>query len=314
MLAQRGDGDGALREYAEAVRLKPSLVVAEYNWGSLLAERGALADGPAALRARARARSELRQGRQQPGMGARRAGSIERRGRTLPAGAPDRAGPDRRATTTWRSRARGARSPRRSARRVRERRCDSRRMSRAPVPTTPPCLAGRGRTGGGDRRVPRGGAVGADHGRDPHRAGAPSSRPHGEEAAAVREYRTALEERPASPDADKGLAWVLATANDTAIRDPAEAVRLAESAGAATGRTDPGALDTLAAAYAASGRASRTPPRRPSARSRWHAPPIAPTSPRRSTRASRAIGPESRRAMTTREDDLCRAVGACAAD
>ena len=49
------------------------------------------------------------------------------------------------------------------------------------------------------------------------------------------------------------LAWMLATTPESALRDPARAVRLAERARAET-PDDPGALDTLAAAYAAAQR------------------------------------------------------------
>jgi uncharacterized protein HemY len=49
------------------------------------------------------------------------------------------------------------------------------------------------------------------------------------------------------------LAWILATSSDDAIRNPAEAVSLAEHAAALTGRKVPSVLDTLGAAYAAAG-------------------------------------------------------------
>ena len=50
-----------------------------------------------------------------------------------------------------------------------------------------------------------------------------------------------------------GIAWVLATHPEPASRAPEEAVRLAERAAAATGYNNPVVLDTLGAAYAASG-------------------------------------------------------------
>ena len=49
------------------------------------------------------------------------------------------------------------------------------------------------------------------------------------------------------------IAWTLATHPDPKLRDPAEAVRLAERAAELTGRRDPVVLDTLAAAYAGAG-------------------------------------------------------------
>jgi len=49
------------------------------------------------------------------------------------------------------------------------------------------------------------------------------------------------------------LAWALATCPDPAVRNPAEAIQLAERARASAPRS-PSYLDTLAAAYAAAGR------------------------------------------------------------
>jgi len=50
------------------------------------------------------------------------------------------------------------------------------------------------------------------------------------------------------------LAWILATHSQDNIRNPAEAIRLAERACELTNQKDAGFLDTLAAAYAAAGR------------------------------------------------------------
>lgn len=69
---------------------------------------------------------------------------------------------------------------------------------------------------------------------------------------ALRHYRAALRagfDRSAANNA----AWLLATHPDRAQRDPAEALRLAEAAAAATRDGDPQVLDTLAAAAAAAG-------------------------------------------------------------
>jgi tetratricopeptide (TPR) repeat protein len=70
---------------------------------------------------------------------------------------------------------------------------------------------------------------------------------------AVVEYRRALELRPHWSRAANNLAWVLATAPDPSLRDPAAAIRLAEPL-ARRDPPDPNHLDTLAAAYAAGGR------------------------------------------------------------
>jgi spermidine synthase len=50
------------------------------------------------------------------------------------------------------------------------------------------------------------------------------------------------------------LAWILATDAEASVRNPEEAIALAEGANRRTGRSHPRALDTLAAAYAAAGR------------------------------------------------------------
>ncbi len=54
-----------------------------------------------------------------------------------------------------------------------------------------------------------------------------------------------------------GLAWILAADSDANIRDPSEAIQLAEHAVKLTGRENGTALDLLAAAYASSGQFDR---------------------------------------------------------
>jgi Flp pilus assembly protein TadD len=66
--------------------------------------------------------------------------------------------------------------------------------------------------------------------------------------------RAELELHPDYDQAINNLAWVMATQSDPKFRDPAEAVRLAEKACQLTGRTEASYLDTLAVAYARSGR------------------------------------------------------------
>jgi serine/threonine protein kinase len=58
------------------------------------------------------------------------------------------------------------------------------------------------------------------------------------------------------PRALNGLAWLLATCGDAAMRDGARAVNLSERAVEMTRRKDPNSLDTLAAAYAEAGQFS----------------------------------------------------------
>lgn len=74
---------------------------------------------------------------------------------------------------------------------------------------------------------------------------------------AIRHYRRALDNRPNWPVAANGLAWVLATSENAAFRDPDLAVQLAEEASRATNHRVPELLDTLAAALASAGRYGR---------------------------------------------------------
>ena len=73
----------------------------------------------------------------------------------------------------------------------------------------------------------------------------------GRPADAVRHYREALRHAPGLKEAANNLAWLLATCDEPSIRRPEEAVYWAERAASKGG---PGAIDTLAAAYAATGR------------------------------------------------------------
>jgi Flp pilus assembly protein TadD len=73
-------------------------------------------------------------------------------------------------------------------------------------------------------------------------------------ADAVAEYRQVLAARPNQPEALNNLAWLLATSPDSAVRDGAEAVRLAEQSCRLTGYRRAPMIGTLAAAYAEAGR------------------------------------------------------------
>jgi Tfp pilus assembly protein PilF len=79
----------------------------------------------------------------------------------------------------------------------------------------------------------------------------------GQRADAISAYRRAIAVDSGHVPSHAGLAWLLATAADDAIRDPEEAVRLAERAATLTSRAEPGVLDVLAAAYAARGEYER---------------------------------------------------------
>ncbi len=76
----------------------------------------------------------------------------------------------------------------------------------------------------------------------------------GHDAEAMEHLRRVIRQRPASGEALNGLAWLLATSPDPALRDGREAERLAGRALQAGGGADPGLLDTQAAAQAAAGR------------------------------------------------------------
>jgi protein O-mannosyl-transferase len=73
---------------------------------------------------------------------------------------------------------------------------------------------------------------------------------------AIAQYVTALALAPEDPHSRNNVAWVLATASDSSIRDGARAVGFAEEAVQLSGGREPLFLRTLAAAYAESGRFS----------------------------------------------------------
>jgi len=74
---------------------------------------------------------------------------------------------------------------------------------------------------------------------------------------AVAAYRSALQARPDSVEALRGLAWRLAVHTQADFHDPNQAVALAERAGSLAGGRPAVVMDTLAAAYAAAGQYDR---------------------------------------------------------
>ena len=74
---------------------------------------------------------------------------------------------------------------------------------------------------------------------------------------ALDHLRTAVRCSPEWVDPCNELAWLLATGSDPALRDPAEAVRLADRAVHLSGGRDPNVLDTQAAAQASAGQFER---------------------------------------------------------
>jgi len=75
----------------------------------------------------------------------------------------------------------------------------------------------------------------------------------GQVAEGLAHLREALKREPDNVQMLNDAAWLLATSSDAALRNASEAVRLAEHTAQLTAGHDPGALGTLAAAYAASG-------------------------------------------------------------
>jgi Tfp pilus assembly protein PilF len=71
---------------------------------------------------------------------------------------------------------------------------------------------------------------------------------------ALAHYRKALALQPDWPPVLNELAWLLAAHVDAGVRDPVQAVSLAERAVVLTNRQDPRSLDVLAVAYAAAGK------------------------------------------------------------
>ncbi len=78
----------------------------------------------------------------------------------------------------------------------------------------------------------------------------------GRTQAAIDQYKRVLRYQANHFEALNGLAWIWATAGDLALRNPDSAVEYAHRACELTMNTHPEMLDTLAAAYAASGKFS----------------------------------------------------------
>ena len=78
----------------------------------------------------------------------------------------------------------------------------------------------------------------------------------GQEGPAVQHWRAFLRHQPDHVAILNRVAWVLATSPDAAVRNGAEALKLALRAAQLSGRKTPAILDTLAAAYAETGQFS----------------------------------------------------------
>lgn len=75
----------------------------------------------------------------------------------------------------------------------------------------------------------------------------------GKTEQAIQHYREALRLKPGWPRAANKLAWILATHPDPKFRDGQKAIQLASKACELTGNQQPDMMDTLAAAYAEAG-------------------------------------------------------------
>jgi len=104
-----------------------------------------------------------------------------------------------------------------------------------------------------DRETAR--AVASDPGNaEAHRGRARVLEQRGRDAEALAELDRTLALSPDWALALGDTAWILATAQDAALRDPKRAVELGERAARLSGERAPGILDALAAAYASAGR------------------------------------------------------------
>ena len=76
----------------------------------------------------------------------------------------------------------------------------------------------------------------------------------GQPDKAIPQFQEAIRLHPDDPRPLGRLAWLLATSPDASLRDGFKAVELAQRAARLSGGSEPGFLDTLAAAYAEAGR------------------------------------------------------------
>ena len=79
----------------------------------------------------------------------------------------------------------------------------------------------------------------------------------GNSSRAVTHYRLSLKMRPNFAPAANNLAWILVISEDRRIRNPREALKLARRAASLTRYREPEVLDTLAAAFFATGQPRR---------------------------------------------------------
>jgi len=117
-------------------------------------------------------------------------------------------------------------------------------------------LAGRGRSAKAAENLKRAAEIQPDRAASHFHLGL-ALRQDGRPEEAVLHLREAVRLDPTWVAALNQAAWLLATSSDAAVRDPATALRLADRAAELTEYRDPNTLDSLAAAFAASGRFDR---------------------------------------------------------
>jgi tetratricopeptide (TPR) repeat protein len=113
-------------------------------------------------------------------------------------------------------------------------------------------LRARGDIAGAERHLREALRIDRSH-PEAHRNLAAIHRDRGDLTEAIKLYQEALRLRPEWPAVMSELSWILATAPDAALRDPRQAVRLAERMVQLADGQQASALDLLAAAYAAAG-------------------------------------------------------------
>ena len=116
----------------------------------------------------------------------------------------------------------------------------------------------------------------------------------GDPDAAVTAFRAALSLDPSNPNALGPLVGILAAHPQRDLRNPGDAVRLAERLAGQFSFQEPRSLDLLGAAYAARGELRRTQSRRRNAPRRWPPTAARATSPRPSASVSRSTAAHAR--------------------
>ena len=211
-----GQADNAVQALDEAVRLGPRDATARYNFGLALAAKRRLAEAAAQFRAAVRLQPSFAEAHNNLGAVLRESGDLggaERAFRAAVAAAPDYA---------------PAYGNLGALRRIRGDLRDAIATLEEAVRIDPAYAEARLNLGIAYQEA-------------------------GDRPAATRHLRRAIELQPENAEGYNALAWLLATAPDATPASTAEAVTLAQRAATLTQGRDASALDTLAAAFAATG-------------------------------------------------------------